>query len=93
MTAVQQLMQDLEKNHPELFNIYSEKGRQFVNHYIKYIEMEKQQIIDAAIWMPDHFNSEFLPELGKQYYNDRYKHKIYDEHKQSDYLTKAAEKL
>ena len=44
-------------------------------------EMEKQQIIDAAIWMPDHFNSEFLPELGKQYYNDRYKHKIYDEHK------------
>ena len=28
-------------------------------------EMEKQQIIDAAMWMPDHFGTEFLPELVK----------------------------
>ena len=36
-------------------------------------EMEKQQIIDAAIWMPKPFDkSMFLPELGKQYYNETY---------------------
>jgi hypothetical protein len=36
-------------------------------------EMEKQQIIDAAMWMPDHFGTEFLPELGKQYYDKKFK--------------------
>jgi len=37
------------------------------------LEMEKQQIIDAAMWMPDHFGTEFLPELGKQYYDKKFK--------------------
>lgn len=37
-------------------------------------EMEKQQIIEAAKWMPKPYNDlEFLPELAKQYYNETYK--------------------
>lgn len=37
-------------------------------------EMEKQQIIEAAIWMPKPFEElEFLPELGEQYYNEKFK--------------------
>jgi hypothetical protein len=36
------------------------------------LEMEKQEIIEAAIWMPNNFGTEFLPELGKQYYKERY---------------------
>jgi hypothetical protein len=36
-------------------------------------EMEKEQIINAAMWMPEPFNSiEFIPELAKQYYNENY---------------------
>ena len=36
-------------------------------------EIEQQQIIEAAMWMPEPFsNIEFIPELAKQYYNDKY---------------------
>jgi len=46
-TAVQQVFNELENLHPHLFNIYSNEGREFVNHFHKFLEMEKQQIIDA----------------------------------------------
>ena len=37
-------------------------------------EIEKQQIIDAAKWMPKPFDEmEFLDELAEQYYNETYK--------------------
>jgi hypothetical protein len=36
-------------------------------------QIEQQQIINAAMWMPEPFSSiEFIPELAKQYYNDKY---------------------
>ena len=35
-------------------------------------EMEKEHIIDAAMWMPKSFNTEFIPELAEQYYNETY---------------------
>jgi hypothetical protein len=36
-------------------------------------QIEQQQIINAAMWMPKPFSSmEFIPELAKQYYNDKY---------------------
>jgi hypothetical protein len=36
-------------------------------------QIEQQQIIEAAMWMPKPFSSmEFIPELAKQYYNDKY---------------------
>lgn len=36
-------------------------------------EIEQQQIVEAAMWMPEPFSSmEFIPELAKQYYNDKY---------------------
>lgn len=35
--------------------------------------MEKEQIIEAAMWIPEPFkNIEFIPELAKQYYNENY---------------------
>ena len=35
--------------------------------------IEQQQIVEAAVWMPEPFSSmEFIPELAKQYYNDKY---------------------
>lgn len=46
-TAVQLLMNELNELHPELFNVHSLNGRQFLTNFNKYIEIEKQQIINA----------------------------------------------
>jgi len=36
-------------------------------------EMEREQIIEAAQWMPKPFNNvEFIPELAEQYYNETF---------------------
>jgi hypothetical protein len=63
-TAVQQLMTELKELHPELFDVYTEKGRQFVNNFHKYLDIEKEQIVQA-------FNEGALDglQLGQQYYN------------------------
>ena len=47
-TAVQELFTKLEKEHPSLFNVHSVIGREFINDYYQFLEMEKQQIIDAC---------------------------------------------
>jgi hypothetical protein len=37
-------------------------------------EIHKQEIINAAMWMPEPYQyMEFLPELGKNYYNKTFK--------------------
>ena len=48
-TAMQELFSKLEIEHPNLFNIYTTEGKEFVNEYIKFIELEKQQIDNKAI--------------------------------------------
>ena len=45
-TALQEAFTELEKLHPSLFDIYTEKGREFVNNFHKFLEMEKEQIMD-----------------------------------------------
>jgi len=47
-TAMQELFSKLEIEHPNLFNVYTTEGKDFINSYIKFIEMEKQQIIDCG---------------------------------------------
>ena len=46
-TALQQAFSDLEEMQPHLFNVFSQEGRDFVYHFHKYLEIEKQQIINA----------------------------------------------
>ena len=46
-TALQQAFSDLEEMQPHLFNTFSQGGRDFVYHFHKYLEIEKQQIINA----------------------------------------------
>jgi hypothetical protein len=65
MTAVQQVFSDLEKLQPHLFNMHSVEGREFVNHFHKYLAVEKQQIIDAYESL-EHRH-------GENYYNEIYK--------------------
>lgn len=70
-TAVQQLMTELQELHPSLFDVHTEKGRQFVNHFHKFLAMEKQQIIDALFTGYNSDKSD-LDYLETGYYNETY---------------------
>ena len=49
-----------------------EQKQQFDGLFHQALEIEYQQLVEAAIWMPEHFGTEFIPELGKLYYNENY---------------------
>jgi hypothetical protein len=69
-TAVQQVFSELEELHPNLFNVYTTEGKEFVHHFHKYISMEREQIVKAYT-----DTLEFTPEnisKGEQYYNENY---------------------
>ena len=66
-TAVQQVFSELEELHPNLFNINTTEGKEFVHHFHKYIAMEKEQIIEAWNTGTYAYNN------GEDYYNETYK--------------------
>jgi hypothetical protein len=45
-TPVQEVFSDLEVNHREFFDVHTSKGKIFVNHYSKYIKIEREFLID-----------------------------------------------
>lgn len=47
LTALNQVMRDIEQHYPNLFDLNTAQGREFVGRFYKYLEMEKEQIIDA----------------------------------------------
>ena len=67
-TALQEVFSELERLHPSLFDIYTQQGREFVNNFHKFLEIEKEQIIDA--W--DN-GCEYLQENSEQYYKETFK--------------------
>lgn len=69
-TAIQELFSQLEIEHPNLFNTNTLEGRKFVNDYYQFLELEKNQIIDA-------FDSACEDEniIGQEYYNETFKNK------------------
>jgi len=75
-TAVQEVFSELENLHPHLFNIYSSEGKQFVNHFHKYLEIEREQIVEAYCYgCLDITKDEniFPRETSEQYYVKTYK--------------------
>jgi hypothetical protein len=69
MTAVQQVFSELLALHPQLFNINSVEGREFVHHFHNFLAVEKQQMRDASCpyvggWEDDDF---------EYWYNQTYK--------------------
>ena len=71
-TAVQEVFSDLEKLHPQLFNVYTTEGKEFINHFHKYLKMEKQQRVDA--WFGGYLNGEIKNKLASEdYYNETFK--------------------
>jgi hypothetical protein len=67
-TAVQQVFSELQELHPGLFNIYSEDGRNFINHFHKFLATEKQQIKDA--WEDGH--DSFSTRNAELYFNETF---------------------
>ena len=71
-TALQEVFSDLEKLHPQLFNVYTTEGKFFINHFHKYLKIEKQQIVDA--WFGGYLNGEIKNKLASEdYYNETFK--------------------
>jgi hypothetical protein len=69
MTAVQQVFSELETLFPNYFNVYTTEGKEFINHFHKYLDIEKQQMRDASCpyvggWEDDDF---------EYWYNQTYK--------------------
>jgi hypothetical protein len=75
-TAVQEVFSDLEKLHPNLLNVYTTEGKEFINHFHKYLELEKQQIVEAhgnkLKKSKDEGNYEYWFS-GEDYYNETFK--------------------
>ena len=68
-TAVQQVFSELETLFPNYFNVYTTEGKEFINHFHKYLDVEKQQMRDASCpyvggWEDDDF---------EYWYNQTYK--------------------
>jgi hypothetical protein len=73
LTALQEAMRIVEKYAPNLFNVFSQDSRDFLNEVKPYLEQEKQQIIDAYIDVADDdTNRRLLTIAGEQYYNEKY---------------------
>ena len=78
-TAVQEVFSDLEKLHPNLFNVYTTEGKEFINHFHKYLAVEKEQIIDAqenGFTDGCRYTTGFEQTRwydGEQYYNETFK--------------------
>lgn len=69
-TALQQAFARLEELHPSLFDIHTEKGRTFVNEFSKFLEVERENILDAWIDGVINWDSE---KQAQQYYNETFK--------------------
>jgi hypothetical protein len=70
LTALQQLFSDLEKSQPGLFNVYTVDGRNCINQFFKYLEIEKQQIKDAYSAGD---NQQGFEDEAEHYYIETYK--------------------
>ena len=72
MTAVQAVFSDLEEMHPQLFNVYTTEGKEFINHFHKFLAMEKEQIKESYElgWVNGDLKKS--PRFGEDYYNVKF---------------------
>jgi hypothetical protein len=76
-TALQEVFSDLEKLHPQLFNVYTTEGKEFINYFHKYLAVEKKQITLSHINGQSEFDKEkfreYNKDLAQAYYNQTFK--------------------
>ena len=76
-TAIQQMMTELNELHPNLLDVYTLGGRNFVKTCHKYLTVEKQQIVNAvnhtieSIQL-DEDKTGFIAQNGEGYFNETY---------------------
>jgi hypothetical protein len=70
-TPIQELFSDLESNHKELFNIHTQKGRDFVNNYSQYLQIEKDFLVDFFVYIRDNKPTGMIEEIVKEYLKNR----------------------
>ena len=66
-TPIQELFSDLESNHNELFDLHTKRGRDFVNHYSKYLQKEKEFLTDFFVYIRDNKPTGMIEEIVKEY--------------------------
>jgi hypothetical protein len=79
-TALQQVFSDLEKLHPNLFNVYTTEGKK-INYFQvcfhKYLALERKQItkaFDMGEKYEHHYLKNSSPKINSdEYYNQTYK--------------------
>jgi hypothetical protein len=76
-TAVQEVFSDLEELHPNLFNVYTTEGKEFINYFHKYLTVERKQItkaFDMGEKYEHHYLKNSSPKINSdEYYNQTYK--------------------
>jgi hypothetical protein len=82
-TPMQELFSQLEKEYPNLFNVYTTEGKEFINSYIKFIELEKQEIQNAFDrGIQEQTKRVFIKNsiiiTPEQYYKENYKKEKYE---------------
>jgi len=76
-TPLQQLMIELNELHPNLLNVHTHGGREFVNTCHKYLAIEKEHIIKAVDQTIlgiklDEDKSGFITQNGEGYFKENY---------------------
>jgi len=76
-TPLQQLMIELNELHPNLLNVHTHGGREFVNTCHKYLAIEKEHIIKAVDQTIlgiklDEDKSGFIAQNGEGYFKENY---------------------
>ena len=69
-TALQETFNLLEELHPSFFDVHTEKGRTFINTFHKFMEIERDQIIDAYEQAEKDCGKDFLH--GDLYYSETF---------------------
>ncbi len=72
---MQEMFSQLEIDQPQLFNINTTEGKTFVNSYIKFIKMEKNDIDNKCIHFAQWLNKKHttvLINLYEQFENEFY---------------------
>lgn len=73
-TAVQQVFSELDTLFPNYFNVYTTEGKEFINHFHKYLAIEREQI-EEAYNVGYYMNKDKSIMNCEEYYEETYKNK------------------
>jgi hypothetical protein len=75
-TALQETFSELERLYPHLFDVHTEKGRDFINRFSIFLKLEEQQILNAHYDAYMNLGFEHLAiDCSEKYFNEIYKTK------------------